>query len=189
MSLHETELITALFERLKKTAGQSKDPEAEALIRQAAAAQPEMPYYLVQTALIQELSLHQAQGRIAELERRLTEAKPAPAPAASFLGGTIAVTAAPSAAQPGYAAPPAVPAQPGYGASPAPGAGPGPGGTGGGGSCARRRRWRPAPPPARCSPRASARVWDRATPAISPLVTGTPATSGLVTGTATASPW
>ena len=133
MSLHETELITALFERLKKTAGQSKDPEAEALIRQAAAAQPEMPYYLVQTALIQELSLHQAQGRIAELERRLTEAKPAPAPAASFLGGTIAVTAAPSAAQPGYAAPPAVPAQPGYGASPAPGAGPGPGGTGGGG--------------------------------------------------------
>ena len=35
--------------------------------------QPDAPYYLVQTVLIQDLSLHQAQNRIAELERQVEE--------------------------------------------------------------------------------------------------------------------
>jgi hypothetical protein len=57
-------MIATLVERLKKAEGQAKDPEAEALIGQATAAQPDAPYSLVQTALIQELSLQQAQSRI-----------------------------------------------------------------------------------------------------------------------------
>jgi hypothetical protein len=49
------------------TEGQ-KDPEAEALIRRATAERHSAPYYLVQTVLIQDLSLHSAQNRITELE-------------------------------------------------------------------------------------------------------------------------
>src|SRR5205823_6665912 len=42
------------------------------------------PYYLVQTVLIQDLSLHQAQARIADLEKQVSEAQSKPT---SFLGG------------------------------------------------------------------------------------------------------
>jgi hypothetical protein len=90
-------MIATLVERLRKAEGQLKDLEAEALIGQATAAQPDAPYSLVQTALIQELSLNQAQSRIAELERQLAEAKPASSPPPSFLGGAVAAAPAPSA--------------------------------------------------------------------------------------------
>src|SRR4029079_13143107 len=80
----ERDLITTLLARLKSTAGQQKDPEANALIRQAMVEQPDAPYYLVQTVLIQDLSLHQAQNRIAELEKQLAEAQAAKP--TSFLG-------------------------------------------------------------------------------------------------------
>src|SRR5215475_12985090 len=85
MTPQEKELITTLLTRLKNAGGQPKDPEADALIRQAVVEQPDMPYYLVQTVLIQDLSLHQAQNRIAELEQQLAEAKAAKP--TSFLGG------------------------------------------------------------------------------------------------------
>ncbi len=83
----ERDLITTLLARLKGAAGQPKDPEADALIRQAMVEQPDAPYYLVQTVLIQDLSLHQAQNRIAELEKQVTDAQGAVKPATSFLGG------------------------------------------------------------------------------------------------------
>jgi hypothetical protein len=87
MTPQERDLITALLARLKQQAGQPKDPEAEALIRQAMAEQPDAPYLLVQTVLIQDMALHDAERRIADLEREL-QARAAPAPAAtSFLGG------------------------------------------------------------------------------------------------------
>ena len=84
MNPQEQELITTLLERLKGVGGQPKDPEADQLIRQAVAAQPDMPYYLVQTALIQDLSLHQAQQRIAELQQQVAQVQSKPT---SFLGG------------------------------------------------------------------------------------------------------
>jgi hypothetical protein len=89
MTPQEQELITTLLARLENAAAQTKDPEADALIRQAVAQQPDMPYYLVQTVLIQDLSLHNAQNQMAELERQLTDAqRQAARPAAtSFLGG------------------------------------------------------------------------------------------------------
>src|SRR5436309_3447353 len=83
MTPQERDLITTLLTRLKSTAGQPKEPEADQLIRQAMAEQPDAPYYLVQTVLIQDLSLHQAQSRIAELEKQVADAQSKPT---SFLG-------------------------------------------------------------------------------------------------------
>lgn len=88
MTPQERDLITTLLTRLKSAGGQAKDPEAETLIRQAMTEQPDAPYYLAQTVLIQDLSLHNAQNQIAELERQLTDVqRQAAKPPASFLGG------------------------------------------------------------------------------------------------------
>jgi hypothetical protein len=155
MTPQEKELLTTLLDRLKNAPKQTKDPEADALIRQALADQPDLPYYLVQTVLIQDLSLHQAQQRIADLERQLADAQQAAKPTVgSFLGGLFGsrppapaggpppagpwtrapqVASAPPAqpyGQPGYAQPGY--AQPGYGQAPAGGGLMG-GGLGGGG--------------------------------------------------------
>src|SRR6476646_7763107 len=139
MDPQEKELLTTLLDRVKNAPRQDKDPEADALIRQAMAAQSDLPYYLVQTVLIQDLSLHQAQQRIADLEKQLAEAQQSAQPTVgSFLGGLFGnrppapvagaappagpwsrspqVAAAPPAqpyGQPGYAQPGY--AQPGYG--------------------------------------------------------------------------
>lgn len=117
MDPQERDLLTTLLTRLKGTAGQPKEPEAETMIRQAVTEQPDAPYYLAQTVLIQDLSLHNAQNRITELERQLGDAqqqaaRPAPT---SFLGSLFG--ARPAAPPP---APPA-PAAPGGGSVPAAG--------------------------------------------------------------------
>lgn len=121
MTPQEKDLITQLLGRLGQAAGQAKDPEADQLIRQAMTAQPDAPYLLVQTVLIQDMALHQAQGRIADLERQVAEAKTAaatPAQPTSFLGGLFgggASTAAPSVPASGPWSRPAQQApQPGY---------------------------------------------------------------------------
>jgi uncharacterized protein len=141
MTPQENDLITTLLTRLKNVGGQPKDPEAEALIRRAVTEQPDAPYYLTQTVLIQDLSLHTAQQRIADLEKQLADAQQAAKPAStSFLGGLFGSHAPaldPSNSPPAgpwtrapqvAAAPPAQPpsqggyTQPGYG-QPMPGGG------------------------------------------------------------------
>jgi len=97
MTPQERDLITTLLTRLKGTGGQAKDGEAEQLIRQAMVEQPDAPYYLVQTVLIQDLSLHNAQNRIAELESQVAQVQQKPA-SGGFLGGLF-----------GHSAPPAPP--------------------------------------------------------------------------------
>jgi hypothetical protein len=87
MTPQEKELISQLLERLKQAGGQPKDPEAESLIKGAVAAQPDAPYLLTQTVLIQNMTLDTAQARITELERQLADAKAAAARPSSFLGG------------------------------------------------------------------------------------------------------
>jgi uncharacterized protein len=128
MTPQEKDLITTLLGRLKSAGGQPKDPEADALIREAVAEQPDAPYFLVQTVLIQDLSLHNAQNRIVDLEKQLAEAQQAAKPTAtSFLGGLFgsrppapasapAAPAGPWSRSPQVAAaPPAQPyGQPGY---------------------------------------------------------------------------
>ncbi len=137
----ERDLITTLLARLKGAAGQPKDPEADALIRQAMVEQPDAPYYLVQTVLIQDLSLHQAQNRIADLEKQLTDVQ-ATAKPTSFLGGLFGTSqpASPAAGSVPSAGPwartpqvaPAPPPQQGY-AQPQQGYAPAGGGMMGGG--------------------------------------------------------
>jgi uncharacterized protein len=87
MTPQERALITLLLDRLNKTEGHSKDPEAETLIRETTTGRPDAPYSLVQTVLIQDLSLHNAQSRITDLETQLTETKRASSAPPSFLGG------------------------------------------------------------------------------------------------------
>ena len=87
MTPQESALITILLDRLNKTEGQLRDPEAEALIRETTTGRPDAPYSLVQTVLIQDLSLHNAQSRITDLETHLTETKRASSAPPSFLGG------------------------------------------------------------------------------------------------------
>ncbi len=84
MTPQERDLVTALLARLKQQGAQAKDPEAEALIRQAMTEQPDAPYYLAQTVLMQDLALQAAQERIHQLE---AQAAPARASGTSFLGG------------------------------------------------------------------------------------------------------
>jgi hypothetical protein len=94
MTPQEHQLITELFARLKQTPAQAKDAEADQLIRQGGMENPDAPYLLVQTVLIQDMALSQAQHRLAELEHQLAEAQaassaqPSP-PATSFLGGAL----------------------------------------------------------------------------------------------------
>jgi uncharacterized protein len=91
MTPQEQQLITELFARLKQTPAQAKDAVADQLIRRGVTDNPEAPYRLVQTVLIQEMALSQAQHRIAGLENRVVQANaassaPPPQPATSFLG-------------------------------------------------------------------------------------------------------
>jgi hypothetical protein len=88
MTPQEKDLIAALLSRLQQAANRPKDAEAEALIRQGMAAQPDAPYLLVQTVLIQDMGLSEAQRRIEALERELAAAKGASSAPASFLGDT-----------------------------------------------------------------------------------------------------
>jgi len=91
MTPQERDLVTALLSRLAQQGAQPKDADADALIRRAMAEQPDAPYYLVQTVLVQDMALRNAESRIAELERQLAQAKAAPAPQeqpqSSFLAG------------------------------------------------------------------------------------------------------
>ena len=85
MTPQERDLVTALLARLKQQGNQPKDPEADALIRRAVAEQPDIPYLLAQTVLIQDMALRNAENRIAELERQCAEGR-APQQPGSFLG-------------------------------------------------------------------------------------------------------
>lgn len=111
MTPQERDLVTQLLARVQQHAAEAKDPEAEALIRQAMAAQPDAPYFLVQTVLMQDMALQQAQERIRQLEAQAAPAKPA---ATSFLSGAgrgsvpsagAWTQSAPAAAPPPSAAP------------------------------------------------------------------------------------
>ena len=93
MTPDERHLITGLFDRMRGVGQVEKDRDAEALITQSVQQLPDAPYMLVQSVLVQEHALQQADQRIRELEeqvRRLEEQSAKARPAASsgsFLGG------------------------------------------------------------------------------------------------------
>jgi hypothetical protein len=149
MSPEEAKLLAGLFERIKANANAPRDKEAENFIAEQVKAQPEAPYLLAQTVIVQDFALRSANEKIQQLEGRLRELESQSKPSGGFLGGLFGGAAAPQppprpAPPPqGYAppqggpwgAPPQGYAQPGYGppggfgqgggfgAAPAPGGG------------------------------------------------------------------
>ncbi|WP_404712419.1 DUF2076 domain-containing protein [Sphingomonas sp. MMS24-J13] len=78
MTPEERNLLTRFLDDLAATRGVAKDAEADGMIRQALAANPDAAYVLVQHAIVADQSLHAAQARIADLEAQLRNAAPQP---------------------------------------------------------------------------------------------------------------
>jgi hypothetical protein len=91
MTPDERQLITGLFDRMRGFSLGEKDAEAETLISSQVAGLRDAPYMLVQSVLVQEHALQQADARIRELEEQVRElessARAQPAGSGSFLGG------------------------------------------------------------------------------------------------------
>jgi hypothetical protein len=101
MTPDEKQLISGLFDRMRSFGQPQKDPEAEALIRDSVQQIPDAAYMLVQSVLVQEHALQQADQRIRELEAKVNElerqAAEAPAQTGGFLGGLFGGGARPAA--------------------------------------------------------------------------------------------
>ena len=100
MTPDERALLTNFLNELANARGVAKDGEADGMIRQALAANPDATYLLVQHAIVADQSLHAAQARIAELERQVGQSQTSTSflsPGAGPWGG---------GAQPSYAPPP-----------------------------------------------------------------------------------
>ena len=92
MNHEERQLISDLIGRMQQFGTPEKDRDAEQLIAQSVRANPDAPYMLVQSVLVQDNALQQADQRIQELEARVQqlESTQRAAPAAAsggFLGG------------------------------------------------------------------------------------------------------
>jgi uncharacterized protein len=71
MNSDERRLISDLFERMRGYGAPDKDRDAEALISQSVRANPDAPYMLVQSVLVQEQALQAANNRVLDLEEQL----------------------------------------------------------------------------------------------------------------------
>lgn len=92
MTPDERQMITGLFDRMRQQGMPDKDRDAEALIRDTVRQMPDAPYMLVQTVLVQEMALQNAQQQIEDLEDRVRaleaqSARPQQQSSGSFLGG------------------------------------------------------------------------------------------------------
>jgi hypothetical protein len=114
MTPQERELLGGFLNNLTGARADNIDPDADKLIRDAFSRQPQAAYLLVQQALLQQMSVREAQARIADLEQQqLRAVHGAAAGTPSFLG------APPPATPPGLASP-----APGWGSAPAAAAAP-----------------------------------------------------------------
>jgi uncharacterized protein len=97
MSPEERDLIQGLFDRMRGYGRPEKDMQAEQLINQSMRSNPDAGYMLVQSVLVQDQALQQADARIQELEARNQELEDyfarqqpqqqQPASGGGFLGG------------------------------------------------------------------------------------------------------
>ncbi|AIF48385.1 DUF2076 domain-containing protein [Dyella japonica] len=83
MTPQEQQLIDDFLQRLVAAGSVAKDPQADALIRQRLAAQPDALYLLVQRSLLQQQALDSAKAQIAQLQSQLASQQGG----GSFLGG------------------------------------------------------------------------------------------------------
>ena len=86
MTAQEEQLLNALIDRLNQTPLQEKDPDAEALLNERLAGNPDALYMLAQTVLVQNIALDQANSRLSQLQQQLQQQRPQPAHTTSFLG-------------------------------------------------------------------------------------------------------
>lgn len=110
MTPDERNLINGLFDRMRGHGAIEKDRDAEALINNAVRQIPDSAYMLVQSVLVQEHALQQADQRIQELEARVQQleamgSRQAPA-SGGFLGGLFGGGQRAAAPQPQYGQPP-----------------------------------------------------------------------------------
>jgi uncharacterized protein len=94
MTPEEQNLISGLFDRLRQAGSQPKDAEADQLIRNKIAEIPVAPYLLVQSILVMQQALTNAQSRIGALEKQVAEASSAPSTqqgGGSFLAGVASL--------------------------------------------------------------------------------------------------
>jgi hypothetical protein len=75
MTPQERQLLANFLQQLAQTRADPKDPEADALIRDALSRQPDANYLLVQRAMGLDLALKAAQAQIEELQAEPDEAK------------------------------------------------------------------------------------------------------------------
>jgi hypothetical protein len=86
MTPQERSLVIDLFDRLAEVEDSERDPEAERAISDGLRRAPNAVYALVQTALVQDEALKQADARIRALEAQVRKA-PQRARSGSFLSG------------------------------------------------------------------------------------------------------
>lgn len=115
MTPEERQLITGLFDRMRGFGAPEKDRDAEALISDAVRSTPNAPYMLVQSVLVQEHALQEAEKRIRDLEEQVRDLqqdapKSPPAGSGSFLGGLFG--GGRPASQPGPSSVPAIGSRP-----------------------------------------------------------------------------
>ena len=114
MTPQEESMLNDLIGRVEQTQLTEKDPEAEQLLNQRLARNPNALYILAQTVLVQKYALDQATAQINQLRaQQAQQLQPQPAHATSFLGSLLGHRD-PAPPPP----PPAAPPPPGYGASP-----------------------------------------------------------------------
>lgn len=109
MQSQEQGLIDGLFDRLKQAQARDskRDRQADQLIRQHLAQQPDAPYYMTQALLLQQAALTRLNERVKELEA----SQSAPS-GGSFLSGLFGSESSPP---PRFTPPPAsAPAQPAF---------------------------------------------------------------------------
>lgn len=138
MNTQERDMLNAFLTQLTQAQVGAKEPEAQTLIAQALAKQPDAGYLLVQRAMQLDFVLQQSQAKVAELQAQLERQQPAPqksflndvhawgrGPAATTAGLGAGSVAAPNGSAVPVAARPAVAGAPtASAAAPAPAAAP-----------------------------------------------------------------
>jgi len=99
MTLQEKELLTRFLQLLMGARAGQKDAEAEALIRDAVARQPDAAYLLVQRALQLEQLLQSSQEQVKNLQTELDRARTGSSSSGSFLNDPNAWGSRPTAQQ------------------------------------------------------------------------------------------
>lgn len=119
MNPQETQALQDFLQQLTQVRGITKDAQADAMIAQAVAQQPDAAYLLVQRALLMEQALNASKAQVSALQAQVQALQAGGAREPGFLDGN-AWGHAPSGARPQAAPASASAYPPAYAAAPAP---------------------------------------------------------------------